>query len=61
MGRLLRHRGRQSAWTASMALNSWEQAWTILLFPGPGARIPLELDFGISSPDWIVTSTPRGG
>ena len=39
-------------WTASMALNSWERAWTVLLFPGPGAWIRLEPDFGISSPDW---------
>ena len=61
MGRLLGHRGGQSALTASMVLNSWERAWTVLLFPGPGAWIPLEPDFGISSPDWIVTGTSGGG
>ena len=44
-----------------MALNSWERAWTVLLFPGPGAWISLELDFGISSPGRIVTGTPRDG
>ena len=61
MGRLLGYQGGQSAWMASMGLNSWEWAWTVLLFPGPGAWIPLEPDFGISSPDWIVTGTPRDG
>ena len=27
-------------------VNSWERARTVLLFLGPGARIPLEPDFG---------------
>ena len=44
-----------------MALNSWERAWTVLLFPGPGAWIPLEPDFGISSPGRIVIGTRGGG
>ena len=44
-----------------MALNSWERAWPVLLFPGPRVWIPLEPDFGISSPDWIVTGTLGGG
>ena len=48
-------------WMASMASNSWEWDWTVLLFPGPGARIPLELDFGISSLDLSITGIPGGG
>lgn len=61
MGRSLGHRGGQSAWTASMAQNSWEQAWTVLLFPGQGAWISLKPDFGISGPDMIATGTLGGG
>ncbi|KAJ8647033.1 hypothetical protein MRB53_000056 [Persea americana] len=58
MGRLLGHRGGQSAWTASMALNSWKRAWTVLLFPRPGAWISLEPDLVLVVRIGIVTDTP---
>ncbi|RWR93459.1 hypothetical protein CKAN_02270900 [Cinnamomum micranthum f. kanehirae] len=56
--RLLSCRG----WAVGVGRRPWRRIagrghWTVLLFPGPGARILLEPDFGISSLVLVRTYT----